>query len=208
MGAEALAFKEKRNTFRLKDGSMVTVRLLNKVRFGSFGSVTDHEKDHAYVASKNGTLRYVTIRSEGNSLGHAALTQEDKVAAAASIAHGHSGTGHDAMLVGKDTWAIRAAREMMAGKELALHAIGTALEEETTLSAARVANIIADIEGGPTFLIEIQRPDGKVSTQTKAGRWSHGMLTAKDIPVESLAPSGSAYGTMLGPVSLRSKLTR
>lgn len=194
MRAEAVhAFREPVRTFLLPDGTEVTVRLLNKVRFGRTSSTGRHETKHAYVGSKNRTLRYVTIRPEGNTRGHAALTRHDPVAAGASIAHGHSGTGHDRLLVGRDTWAISAAARMMSGKEMALEAIATALEDETTLSAGRVANIIAEIENGPQFLIEVRRPDGKISTQTKTGRWSHGMLTADNIPRTSLPQKPSLY---------------
>jgi hypothetical protein len=158
-------------------GYEVRTEVLSSIRYSTPGSKSMHESSHAVINPPN--VRLMTKHPDANSEARVEPYFFDARMAAGSIADGHSGTGHDMMLVhflGNPAIDIPAARSILSQRRDEQLALASATEAHGTLYNGEVMAVMSEVSNGKPVGITEFLPDGEKRERVERIKWNAGEI--------------------------------
>ena len=174
--------------FRHKSGYEVSVTSISPIQYVKPGETAIHEAAHGVINPSN--VKSITREPGPGYLGKTEVYALDTVMAAGSIADGHSGTGHDMMIVnffGNPGTDVPTAKSILASRKEHKNALAGAVEAHGTLSNGQVRAVMDEVDNGRPVIIKEKQPNGEIRERAERVRWN-----AKEIRILANDPEGES----------------
>ncbi len=171
MGKESQAIVGFGERFKSHGGVEINVFYSSNIEYKKPGEVSEHEASHGVINPSN--VKLITREPGPGSRGRVEPYRMDTVMAAASIADGHNGTGHDAMIVryfGSPS-DISTAKSTLLSKAEHKHALASAVEAHGTLYNRQVMTVMDHVNHGKPIMVIEKQPDGTVNQREEKIPW-------------------------------------
>lgn len=187
MGREIEASVSLGSTLRHQSGVEISVASRSRIKYETPGETSRHEAAHGVIDPSN-VKRISRVPGPGY-LGITEVYHPDTVMAAAAHADGHSGTGHDMMLV--DLFGSPAdldlAKSTLASRGEEKHALASAVEAHGTLGNGEVQEVMQEVKYGKPVTVTQRHPNGERKQREERINWK-----ANTVRVLVLEPEGVA----------------